>query len=195
MKYTNDKIYQLKIVLKESNPEVWRRVLVPANVLLPDLHKIIQTTMGWENSHLHKFRKDNFMYMNMLPEIELIEAVAIVYDDIRLSDVLTKEKDKIEYQYDFGDNWKHEITLEKFLPVDEGIQYPLCIDGKMNCPPDDSGGVRGYMNMLQILEDPNHPDYEMFRVWLGDDFDPEFFNKHIVNELLRQKDYGCIEEW
>lgn len=71
----------------------------------------------------------------------------------------------------------------------KSIKYPLCIDGKMNCPPEDCGGVWGYMSMLQILEDPNHPEYEIFLEWLGGDFEPEFFNKHIINELLHRKDY------
>ena len=62
----------------------------------------------------------------------------------------------------------------------------------MNCPPEDCGGVWGYENMLEILKQPKHEEYEELVEWLGDDdFDPEYFDKEEVNELLREKDYGC----
>ena len=115
------------------------------------------------------------------------------YQNVRLNDLLKKEKESIEYEYDFGDGWEHEISLEKILSPDSASNIPVCLDGKMNCPPEDSGGVWGYSNFLQIINDPGHPEFREYRDWLGSDFDPEYFNKDEVNELLKQKDYGCIE--
>ena len=56
------KIYQIQISLKGFRPKIWRRILVPLDILLPDLHKIIQTVMGWTNSHLHQFIKNSKFY-------------------------------------------------------------------------------------------------------------------------------------
>ena len=53
----------------------------------------------------------------------------------------------------------------------------------MNCPPEDCGGIWGYYNMLEVLQNPNEEEYEDYREWLGDDFDPEYFDKDEVNWL------------
>jgi len=115
------------------------------------------------------------------------------YKEIKISDLLKKEKDKIVYEYDFGDGWEHDIILEKILTPDNDTKHPICLTGKMNCPPEDCGGIWGYSDMLEILKDPDHEEYESYIEWLGEEFDPTYFDKDEVNELLREKDYGCIE--
>jgi len=87
---------------------------------------------------------------------------------------------------------QHEVLLEKILPIDAKTTYPVCIKGKMNCPPDDCGGIWGYANMLEVIKQPNHEEYEDLMDWLGGEFDPEFFDIEDVNELLKEKDYGCF---
>jgi len=108
------------------------------------------------------------------------------YKKMKISDLLKKEKEKIVYGYDFGDNWEHDIILEKILPIDNNIKYPICLTGKRNCPPEDCGGVWGYSDMLEVLKDPNHEEYESYIAWLGGKFDPEFFDKNKINKLLGQ---------
>ena len=185
-------IYQIQIALKEFKPKIWRRILVPSDLLLSDFHKIIQTTMGWTNSHLHEFNKDKLSYLKKSDnDLMWDDRYQIDYKGIKISDLLKDEKKKIFYEYDFGDGWSHEILLEKILPVDNKIKYPVCIKGKMNCPPEDCGGVWGYSDMLEILSQPNHEEHEEFIEAYGDDFDPEYFDKDEVNELLREKNYGC----
>lgn len=115
------------------------------------------------------------------------------YRKIKLNYFLKKENDKLVYEYDFGDGWEHEILLEKILPDDSNFQYPECLKGKMNCPPEDCGGVWGYSDMLEILKNPEHAEYEEYIEWLGGEFDPEHFDINEVNEMLKSKDYGCIE--
>ena len=98
----------------------------------------------------------------------------------------------MSYEYDFGDGWNHEIVLEKILPFDDKVEYPVCIKGKMNCPLEDCGGVWGYADLLKVLKNPQHKEYDELVDWVGDeDFDPEYFDKDEVNELLREKNYGC----
>ena len=190
------KIYQIQIALRGFKPKIWRRLLIPSDLLLSDFHKIIQTTMGWTNSHLHQFIKDRTYYSVRYADDDFWdEMINVDYKKkkIRISDLLINEKDKIIYEYDFGDSWEHDLILEKILPIDIKIKYPICLSGKMNCPPEDCGGIWGYSGMLEILKQPDHEEYESYIEWLGDDFDPGYFDINEVNESLREKDYGCLE--
>ena len=83
----------------------------------------------------------------------------------------------MRYVYDFGDNWNHKVTLKKILPKEEKIKYPICIAGANACPLEDCGGVWGYYNMLEIINNPKHKEYKDTMEWLGGKkIDPEKFN-------------------
>jgi len=149
--------------------------------------------MGWTNSHLHHFIKNGVFYSKRMEDDDFWDDGRNVdYEgmNIRVSNLLKREKEKIQYEYDFGDGWLHDIILEKILPVDNKVKYPICVGGKMNCPPEDCGGVWSYANMLTILKQPDHESHEEYVERIGDDFDPEYFD---MNELLRRKGYGCFE--
>lgn len=173
-------IYQIKIVLKQSKPAIWRRILVKSDVLLADFHDIIQTVMGWSNSHLHQFEKNGEYYAPKEMELEM----SIDYRKVRLNTLLFQEKDKVLYEYDFGDGWRHEIVLEKILPFSESAKLPSCTGGKRNCPPEDCGGIWGYAELLEVIANPKHPDYQEMMEWVGDEFDPEYFELEEINEML-----------
>jgi len=188
-----NQIYQIQIALKDFKPKIWRRLLIPADTLLSDLHKIIQTSMGWTNSHLHQFIKDRTYYTVKVKDDDTWDEMDNVdYKRMKISDLLKTEKQKIKYEYDFGDGWEHDVILEKILVRDEKIKYPICIAGKMSCPPEDCGGSWGYADMLEILKNPAHPEYKEFVDWLDEDFDPEYFDKEEVNERLMEKNFGCF---
>jgi len=188
-----NQIYQIQIALKDFKPKIWRRLLIPADTLLSDLHKIIQTSMGWTNSHLHQFIKDRTYYTVKVKDDDTWDEMDNVdYKRMKISDLLMTEKQKIKYEYDFGDGWEHDLILEKILVRDEKIKYPICIAGKMSCPPEDCGGSWGYADMLEILKNPAHPEYKEFVDWLDEDFDPEYFEKEEVNESLKEKNFGCF---
>lgn len=72
------------------------------------------------------------------------------------------------------------------MPQTGETQLPVCLNGKMNCPPEDCGGVWGYAEMLEILKQPEHEEYESYIEWLEDEFDPEYFDKDAVNQGLRR---------
>jgi len=186
--------YQIKITLKGSKPKIWRRILVPSDLLLSDFHKIIQTTMGWTNSHLHQFIKNRTYYTKRMADDDLWDEMGNVdYSKIKISDLLKKEKDRIVYEYDFGDGWEHDIILEKIEDKGMNENIPICLTGKTNCPPEDCGGIWGYSELLEILKHPDHEDYEEYVEWLGDEFDPTYFDKNEINEKLKMKDFGCFE--
>ena len=182
------KVYQFKIVLKDIRPPIWRRIQVPGDYSLWDLHVAIQDAMGWTDSHLHAFfLKD--------PKTGFEERVGSPLDNFmdkhkrnlptkkKISKYFTSENKKALYVYDFGDNWQHDIILEKIMPRDKSVEYPICLAGKRNCPPEDCGSVFGYMDLLEIISNPDHEDYEEMIEWLGGEFDPEYFNiKEIIFE-------------
>jgi hypothetical protein len=182
-------VFQLMIVLEEIRPSIWRRVVVDANTLLPDLHKIVQVVMGWTNSHLHHFVINGQFYHD--PDEEAMTEY-INYSRVRLNQVVDREGMKFFYEYDFGDCWVHAIEVETILPRKKGQYYPICFDGERSCPPEDCGGAPGYEHLLEVLNDPNHEEYAKLNEWVGDYFKPEEFDIALVNKLLQQKDYGAI---
>jgi Plasmid pRiA4b ORF-3-like protein len=179
-----NEVYQLKITLKDIRPQIWRRVLVPGDFTLGQLHTVIQITMnGWLNCHLHEFEIDGQHY-SVPPDPGEDWGVTIVNEaKVKLEDVL-QEKSKFLYSYDFGDDWRHEIVVEKVLPIAPKVTYPFCIKGKRACPPEDCGGPWGYAELLEILADPSHEEYEDRLEWIGKTFDPEAFDVGEINQVL-----------
>jgi len=177
-------IYQLKITLRGAKPPIWRRVQVPSNITLGKLHHVIQAAMGWCNGHLHEFDINDRIYGQPMPDFGDLGLRSEV--NVKLNKVITPtEKAKFHYVYDMGDGWEHEILLEKVLPPDPKVTYPLCIKGKRACPPEDCGGIWGYAEFLKAIKDPQHPEYESMRNWIGGDFDPEEFSLAEVNQQLQ----------
>ena len=180
MKTSFNNVYQFKITLKNSKPRIWRRIQVPENYSFWDLHSAIQDAMGWEDCHLHEFIFPHFRAPQSV-RIGLPEGNEYLNGTkIPISKYFRQEKDKADYWYDFGDDWFHLVVLEKILPRDPKQDYPVCLAGKMACPPEDCGGIWGYQNMLEVIKDPKHPDYEDTIDWLGDDFDPNDFDPNDV---------------
>ena len=173
--------YQIKITLIGSKPPIWRTVLVPGDIKLDALHIVIQVAMGWTDSHLHQFIANKQFYGMLDDDLDMDVEDETKY---KLSQLLTKEKDSLVYEYDFGDSWEHKILLEKILPFDANIALPVCLKGKRACPPEDCGGVWGYEELINTLSDPKNPDYEEMMEWLDGEFDPEAFDLEEVNEDL-----------
>ncbi len=178
------KIYQLKITLKGAKPPIWRRILIDNSVALPKLHGVIQIVMGWTNSHLHQFIAGDRYYGMPDPNFDFSEVLDEM--DYRLNQLLKKEKDSVFYEYDFGDGWEPKITLEKILPFDRKSTLPICIKAKGACPPEDVGGIWGYYDFLEALDDQSHPEHEDYKEWIGGDFDPAFYDIEKTNELLSE---------
>jgi len=176
-------VYQLKVTLPDSKPQIWRRIRVLNDITLYELHWTLQTVMGWTNSHLHEFTISGTAYGDSEDDDleEDIEDEKIV----KLGQVITKEKERFHYLYDFGDSWEHEIVVEKILPVEKGVRYPVCMEGERACPVEDCGGTEGYEALLEALGDPSHPEHEDMFEWLPGDFDPEKFDVAAVNKMLR----------
>ncbi|HEY7326989.1 MAG TPA: plasmid pRiA4b ORF-3 family protein [Gemmataceae bacterium] len=172
-----ERVYQFKITLKDSDPPIWRRIQVKDGTL-DKLHEHIQTAMGWTNSHLHHFRVGERLYGDPLLMQENFEDME--YEDstaTKLSAVLPKSGRRFafEYEYDFGDGWRHEVLFEGCLRAERGKRYPLCVEGERACPPEDVGGTWGYEEFLEAMADPHHERHEEYMGWRGP-FNPEAFD-------------------
>ena len=174
-----EKILQIKITLKRSKPPIWRRIQVASGTLLPDLHEIIQTVMGWTDSHLHQFEDGKTNYA-MSTEDDW--SPVIDYSNLVIGKFIKKNGDTLIYEYYFGDGWEHILKLENVL--DSVMEVPVCLAGKRACPPEDCGGIWGYSNLLEILANPDHEEYESSLEWVGDNFDPDYFDIVEINEFL-----------
>jgi hypothetical protein len=170
-----EKAIQFKVTLRYIQPPIWRRVVLTDNATLGDLHQVIQVAMGWYDGHLHCFRIGDIRYTDQRAS-EMDDMDMEREDRVSLADVVTAAKQKFRYEYDFGDGWEHEIVAEKFLPLDPSATYPLCLGGARACPPEDCGGVPGYMDLLEALQakEPTEEQAELLE-WVGEDYDPEEF--------------------
>jgi Plasmid pRiA4b ORF-3-like protein len=178
-------VYQLKVTLQDSKPPIWRRIQVSADITLSKLHHIVQTVMGWSDSHLHQFIVGDTFYG--IPDPDSFMDMDTKYESrAKLNQIAPAEKSKFVYEYDFGDSWEHLILVEKILPAEEGAQYPVCLTGKRACPPEDVGGVWGYDEFLAAIRDADHPDHEEMLEWADGDFDPEAFDLEAVNKALKK---------
>lgn len=183
-KTANNAIYQLKVTLLGSKPPIWRRIQTPGSTTLARLHRIIQAAMGWEENHLHQFAAGDTVYG--APEPVQDDAAFEMRDErrARLDKVAPTEGSKFTYQYDFGDGWDHAIVVEKILEPEPSARYPRCIAGRRACPPEDSGGIWGYDQLIETLQNPGDPEYDEMREWVGGDFNPEAFSLDKVNSEL-----------
>jgi Plasmid pRiA4b ORF-3-like protein len=177
--------YQLKVTLMETDPPIWRRLAVAGNTTLARLDRIIQATMGWTNSHLHTFTVGGVIYAEPSPEWEIE-----IKDErrVRLSAVAREEGEAFVYEYDLGDSWRHQVLVEEVLVEPGEGGGPRCLAGERACPPEDSGGVGGYYDMLVTLRDRDDEEYESTKVWVesmtGGPFDPEAFDVGAANEAI-----------
>ena len=180
-------MHQLKIELIGTEPSIWRRLLVRGDMNLGLLHAVIQAAMGWTNSHLHQFTIGNVRYSDprMDQDMEPDQTPDRDEGKTALIEAVPQEKAELVYEYDFGDSWEHLITVEKIHAPDAAPKgFAKCLDGSRACPPDDCGGVDGYANLLEIIKDPKHEEYESMMEWLGGRFDPEAFDIKKVNKYL-----------
>ncbi len=177
-------IYQIKVTLSDSQPPIWRRIQVRSDITLAELHRILQIVMGWTDMHLHQFViRDK--YYGIPDEEDIGLSKTIDERKHKLGDVLPGENSQFLYDYDFGDNWEHVLLIEKVLPPQKGVHYPLCLDGACACPPEDVGGTLGYKHFLDAISNPTHPEHKECLDWIGGEFDPKQFDVDEVDHILR----------
>lgn len=210
------KAYEITISLIESNPLIWRRVIIPADVTFRRLHDTIQFSMGWHDYHLYEFEfpDKKLRITNDDQAYEEYKFYTAKYKGKKLSeqddphgfilrtlettikqparikiDQFLEDYATIPYVYDFGDDWKHEIVFDKVID-DYQFGYPTCLAGEGNCPPEDVGGLRGYENFLEAWNDSNHPEHQETLDWANGQhyrkFDIDWIN-YLLRSCLKLK--------
>jgi hypothetical protein len=177
------RIYQLKVTLRDSKPPIWRRLQVSGDITLAELHDVILTAMGgWDGWHYHCFEIGAAHYGGSALG-EGVDDYIRPSGPATLHRLVRSEGITFKYEYDFGDGWRHTIKVERILPPQEGVKYPLCLAGRRAGPADDCGGIWGYYELLDILSDSSHQRHAEIREWMGD-WDPEWFSVDAVNARL-----------
>lgn len=174
---------QFEIALDEIEPRIWRRIRIPTDASMWDLHVAIQDAMGWFDCHLHEF---------IVPSSAAEEPVSIgipTDDDFKpvtagwevpVALVFRARGDAFKYHYDFGDGWTHSVVLEDVVNSGRPIRKPTCVAGARACPPEDCGGFPGYAELLRALANRKHPEHDEMKAWAPPGFDPEHFDPKAV---------------
>ena len=174
--------FQLRVELLDIEPPIWRRIRVPTNLPLEGLHDVIQIAMGWLDYHLHEFTDGTRRYGQ--PHGEWPDEALADEREFRLDQLMTRPGDRLDYVYDFGDDWHHRLTLEAVDPPGAHAERLACLDGARRRPPEDVGGTWGYIEFLEAVLDRGHPEHADMLHWAGGEFDPEEFDVDETNSDL-----------
>ena len=177
--------YRMLVKLEGSEPTIWRVISVPGYMTLADLDLVIQAAMGWTNSRMHLFTLDGNLYG--MADAEWIDDQPVLADEeFVLDEVLGTKVKSFLHEYDLGDGWHHEVTVQAVEVADEERNgWPMCLAGARACPPEDVGGLGGYEEFLQAISDPSHEQHNAMRRWCGGPFDPNSFDINSANRAIR----------
>lgn len=187
-----DRVARLKITLDYSKPVITRRIEVRLNSTLYTLHEAIQAVMLFENYHLFRFdvglRGHETSYGMPDPDgfMEVIDA-----KHATLNQLIDAKVIKFTYTYDFGDDWRHTITVEAIASADQAFTYPRFIDGARRAPPEDVGGEPGFEHFITVMANPKHPEHADLKRRYGSVFDPNNIDEKLINiniaKLVKRK--------
>jgi len=184
--------FRVRLDLHGAKPPVWRRLELPGDLTLPRVHDVIQASMGWTNSHLHRFRTGRDRYSpHFVTHFDVEEGDdGTLEDDVRLDQLVAEKDDELWYEYDFGDGWDHSLVVEEVL--EEPPTTAHCVGGRMACPPEDCGGIGGYDELAAWVrsgyDEVQLPgvfdDAEHAHAWLPVDWDPDHFDVDEANATV-----------
>ena len=179
----------LRIELVGTTPLVWRRITLDGRSSFANLHHVIQAAMGWHDAHLHQFRINNRYIGVPDPESDAPEWHTEDERKVFLNRVLTDDA-VFTYLYDFGDGWEHKLIVEEYDDSDDlrfGDGDAWVDAGERACPPEDCGGVGGFQDFLEKLEDePYSDESKELREWAGLDYDPAGFDRQAANAAIKR---------
>ena len=169
----SEPVARLLIELEDITPRIWRRVDVPTGITLATLHEVIQAVMRWEYAHLYEFRVGERVYGEPFPGMESPSRRVYKANGVRLNKLIDRGADRFLYVYDFGDDWRHRVTIESVRDGDADTDYPAFVEGARRAPPEDVGGLPGFEGFLEAIGDRRHPQHAELLEWGGGAFDPE----------------------
>lgn len=192
--------YVVEISLDDAPVPVLRRLSVPSNLYIGHFVYCLVYAMGWEGYHLTELTQDGVLWRST-KERAMDADAGIEYEEMfpgakvrnsfraTVSQLLRKVGDECSLTYDLGDSWHHTIRLAEIRRYEDNLLHYAgvgveILSGKGACPPEDCGGVSGYEEILSIIKDPDHYEYDRFQSLLGPHFDPAFFDKRSATRRL-----------
>ncbi|MBS7543040.1 plasmid pRiA4b ORF-3 family protein [Ancylobacter oerskovii] len=189
-----DRIACLKIELDDCQPTIWRRVEVPLTSSLKALHDVIQAVMPFQDYHLFEFRAGEQRFAIPDPEWDSLRDRTYSAKTLRLGALIDRGVTEFSYTYDFGDDWRHTITIETTTAADPARDYPRYLDGARRAPPEDVGGIPGFELFLEAIADPSHEEHDELMRWYGAPFDPALIDEDAIHtriaKLARRRAIG-----
>ena len=183
----------LDVTLQHIEPAIRRRIRVSASDTLFDLYFTLINAMGWNDSHLHAYIVDDVWYSAPFHDIE---PLGIDERTITVGEALPKVGSSMTWLYDMGDNWAHTVEVVAIGEPEPDTTSPVVIGGERACPPDDCGGVGGYMEVLDTIVDPRHRsavfDDDGLRAWAKEVGDPDHFDLEATQKRVadpQNRDY------
>ncbi|MDE3800059.1 plasmid pRiA4b ORF-3 family protein [Sinorhizobium meliloti] len=182
-------IVRAEVHILGIEPKISRTLELPITLNLAQLHEVLQAAFGWTDSHLHQFNIGGLIYgapefdEDGLSDSRTFEATEVRMIDLQFPYDPEENPLTILYEYDFGDNWRHLLRLER-VARQEGVKYPRCLAGKRSGPPEDVGGTSGYADFLDAWLDPDHEEHKAMRRWVGRKFQPEACNLDEINKAI-----------
>lgn len=180
---------QLKIILENTKPEIWRRVQIMEGSSLRTLHYLIQDVFWWKGYHSYMFKAGD----DELSDPEFDHGQGWLDDSKFKIGKIAKKFSEFEFIYDFGDWWSHKIVFESFVEVDPKEKYPICIDGKNAAPPEDVGGPPGFEEFKTAIKDKKHERHQEFLDWYDGgmfqkDFKIDWFDVQLTNLRIGRRE-------
>ncbi|HEU5080216.1 MAG TPA: plasmid pRiA4b ORF-3 family protein [Opitutaceae bacterium] len=178
-----EKVFSLRLQVVGCTPRVWRRLLVRESMWLTRLHDCIQVALDWYDYQTHVFTIDELRFGNPLRKDE----INIEDDrDVTLADLDFGARDRLLYEYLFGEGWQVEVRVEKTIAMEKGVAYPICTAGERAGPPEDCGGLEAFHDMLACIKEPNTDLGREWLEWLGPTYDPAVCDTERINKGLRK---------
>ena len=192
------RLFQLRISLRGVRPSVWRSVVVSPETTFDTLHDVIQAAMGWENFHLHRFgwtmrMGGSYISDSYWDSYADDEGRTYALGSTPVGAIHFRVGDSFIYEYDMGDQWVHDVRVEKKPERKGGRRHPWVLDGKGACPPEDSGGPYIYPVLVKLARGKGAVKGELreygigrmrAREILGRGFDPTEFDRQEANDTL-----------
>jgi Plasmid pRiA4b ORF-3-like protein len=139
-------VYQLRVVINGISPLIWRRLLVPAQTTIAQLHTILQTAFGWTDSHLHRFVIHGTEY-------GIYQVGGPWFRDdarqVRLGELGLRLGEKFTYTYNYFAAWTCELRVEQIAHTQPGRSYPYCVGGRRAGPPEEWEGPWAFVERTQ----------------------------------------------
>ena len=177
-------IARIRIEIEDTNPLVWRELDVPLSTTLAMMHDIIQVVMRWWDYHLYEFEVGDKIYGVPSSDDDLYERKVYKASGLRLATVLDRGIREFLYVYDFGDNWRHRITVLNVRQGDADVEYPRFIAGARRAPPEDVGSISGFEEFLEAVADPEHEQHKRMLEWYDGPFDPDDIDERRLHMII-----------